>query len=350
MDEELVKNIFNCSRCGLCMDVCPVYKAKKTETSLSRGKFLQLLGLIKNHLKYDNNIKYNLDLCLNCKKCKVACPSDIDAVKIFARIKSNFNSPLENFLNSPLIFKLKMFALKLIYKLKYPLGRKYYKKTQKKDSPLKIAHFMGCATSSINNKFEIPYKFSKEKFDCCGLPFYVKGRIDIYEKYKKRNLERFKKFDKIVFDCATCYDTVLNYENIDKSKIIYFTDFYKNKKLRAIKPFKITFHKPCHLNMEKFLEIEEILSKIESARYIRAEKFDDCCGFGGDFFTRHINTASYLSLEKIKNVIKTNSDVVLTTCPTCLWSLKYGIKLSNTKIKAFDLADFLHNFVEIIDD
>lgn len=350
MDKELVKNIVNCSRCGLCMDVCPVYKAKKTETSVSRGKFLQLFGLIKKHLKYDKRIKYNLDLCLNCGKCQKACPSNIDAVKIFAQIKNEFESPFEKFLNSSLVFKFKIFCLKILYKFKYPVGRSYYKKIKKSDSGLKIAHFNGCATKSINNKFEIPYKFSKENFDCCGLPFYIKGRFDIYEKYKKRNLEKFKKFDKIVFDCATCFDTVLGYENIDQDKIVYFTDFYKNKKMRAIKPFKVTFHKPCHLNEEKFLEIEEILSNIEGVEYSRLNKFDDCCGFGGDFFTRHIRTATILSVQKIKNVINLDSDVVLTTCPTCLWSLKYGIKFEGAKIKAFDLADFLHNFVEIIDD
>ena len=111
MDKELVKNIVNCSRCGLCMDVCPVYKAKKTETSVSRGKFLQLLGLIKKHLKFDKKIKYNLDLCLNCKKCKTACPSNIDAVKIFAEIKKEFNSPLDNFLNSSINFSIPSYKL-----------------------------------------------------------------------------------------------------------------------------------------------------------------------------------------------------------------------------------------------
>ncbi len=349
MDKELVKDIVNCSRCGLCMDVCPVYKAKRTETSVSRGKFLQLLGIINKKLKFDRRVKYNLDLCLGCKKCKAACPSDIDAVKIFAQIKSEFNSPFDNFLNSAIIFKIKMLALRIFYKLKYPFGRKAVKIKNKKETSLKIAHFEGCATRSVCGKFDAPFKFVNEKFECCALPFYVKGRLDIYEKYKKRNLNKISKYDKVVFDCATCYDTVLNYEGVDKSKIVYFTDFYKQKKLKAVSPLIVSFHKPCHIDNEKFFEIEDILSNIEGITYKRTEKYDECCGFGGDFFTRHINTASILSKEKIENVLKTNADVVLTTCPTCLWSLKYGIKLTNSKIHAFDLAYFLHNFVEIID-
>ena len=347
MDKELEKRIVNCSRCGLCMEVCPVYKVKKTETSVSRGKFLQLLGLIRKELKFDKRIKYNLDLCTNCDKCKKACPSDIDAVKIFASVICEYQSPLEEFLNSSFIFKLKIFCLKVMYKIKYPIGRKNFKKKPYLKTNEKIAHFNGCVTRAINNGFEIPYKFEKENFVCCALPFYVKGRFNVYEKYKNRNIELMKKYDKVVFDCAGCFNTVMNYEGVDKNKLVYFTDFYKNKSLYVENPVKITFHKPCHLDEDKFLEIEKILMNIEGVSYLRMNEYSDCCGFGGDFFTRHINTASILSSRKIENAAKTGSNIVLTTCPACLWSLKFGIKTKNIGIKAYDLADFLHNFVNL---
>lgn len=346
MNKELEKDIINCSRCGLCMEICPVYKAKKTEASVSRGKFLQLLGLIKGDLKFDKKISYNLDLCLSCGKCKKACPSNIDAVKIFSSVKSEFNSPFEKVFYSAPFFKLKMFCLKVLYKIKYPLGR--HKKNGLKPliSKEKIAHFNGCATKAIGNKLYLPYKTRRENFACCALPYYVKGRFDLYEKYKKRNMELIKKYDKVVFNCATCYDTVLNYEGVQKEKLVYFTDFYKSLKLSSPKKVKVTFHKPCHLDEKTFFEIEEILKNIENVEYERLNKFDECCGFGGDFFTRHIKTASILSLNKIENVKKTSADIVLTTCPTCLWSLKFGIKADKNKaIKAYDIADFLETLI-----
>lgn len=342
MDKKIEKDIINCSRCGLCMDVCPVYKAKKTETSVSRGKFLQLLGLIRGDLKMNKKIAYNLDLCLFCGKCKSSCPSDINAVQIFAQIKAENLSFLDKIFYSALIFKLKMFVLKIFYKLKYPIGRKNPKNYINE----KITYFKGCGTNAMSFGL-IGSNLIKEKFECCGLPYFTKGRIDLYEKCKNKNLKLIEKYNKIVFDCATCYDTILKYEGIDKEKIIYFTDFYKSKKLQSKNPVKVTFHKPCHLSNDKFIEIENILQNIKNVEYIKMPKADDCCGFGGDFFTRHPKTADFLSKEKIKNAIQTNADIILTTCPTCLWSLKYGINTKKAKLKAYDLAEFLQSLIEI---
>lgn len=347
MNKEFEKEIINCSRCGLCMEVCPVYSAKKTETSLLRGKFLQILGLIRKELKYDKNLAYNLDLCLGCNKCKKACPSDINALKIFAIVRSENQNIFEKIFYSAPFFKLKLFSLKMMYKLKYPIGRRYYKKREKFETNKKIAHFNGCATKAIGLKFDIPQKFVEEKFSCCALPFYIKGRFDLYEKYKKRNIELIKKYDKVVFDCATCYDTVLNYDGVEKEKLVYFTDFYKNQKLKVEKQIKVAFHKPCHLDEKTLNDIEIILKNTENVIYVDYQEKNDCCGFGGDFFTRHVKSATTLSLRKIDSLIKNDVDVVLTSCPTCLWSLKFGIKYRKSKIKAYDIADFLHNFTSL---
>jgi len=336
MNSDFEKEVINCSRCGLCMDVCPVYKVKKTETSVLRGKFLQILGLIRGELKYDKKIAYNLDLCLGCNKCKNACPSGIDAVKIFSIMREKHQSVFERAFYCAPSFKLKMLAIKILYKFKYAFRQR---KTKTIINGENIGYFRGCATRA----FGVGLNLKQGKFKCCGLPFYIKGRRDLYEKYKAHNIKLIEKYDKVVFDCATCFDTVLNYEGVDKNKLLYFTDFYKDKRLSYKKPIVISFHKPCHLSYEKFIEIENILENIENVQYKRLENYDDCCGFGGDFFTRHIKTASSLSIKKIENVLNTKTDAILTTCPTCLWSLKYGIKAKKAHIKAFDLVEFLGN-------
>ena len=335
MDKKIEKDVINCSRCGLCMDVCPVYKAKRTETSVSRGKFLQILGLIRGDLKYDKKIAYNLDLCLSCNKCKHHCPSDIDAVKIFSYIKSLYMSPKDFFLNSAFVFELKMFILKVLSIVKRPI------KVEKKGSIENVLYFRGCISKAKRNKMIFPLKIKDGNFKCCALPFYIKGRLDLYEKYKNHNLKLMEKADKVIFDCATCYDTVMNYEGVD-NKLVYFSDFYKDKKLKSKTKYKVTFHKPCHLSEEKFIEIENILKNIENIEYIKLQNPDDCCGFGGDFFSRHIKTASFLSDNKANQVINTNADIVLTTCPTCIWSLKYSLKKKASKIKVVDLSEFLY--------
>ena len=90
--------------------------------------------------------------------------------------------------------------------------------------------------------------------------------------------------------------------------------------------------------------MEEILNSIKNINYVRLQNPDECCGFGGDYFTRHPRTADFLSTKKIEDVINSGAQIVLTACPTCLWSLKYGIKKLHTRnIKAYDLAEFLYS-------
>lgn len=334
MNSNFEKEVINCSRCGLCMDVCPVYKIKKTETSVSRGKFLQILGLIKGDLKYDKKISYNIDLCLGCNKCKSACPSGINAVEIFSAVKGKYQNIFEYLFYSAPAFKLKMFALKVLYKFKYAFRQR---KTATVINGENIGYFRGCATKALG----VGLNIKQGKFKCCALPFYIKGREDLYEKYKRKNIELINKYDKVVFDCATCFDTVSGYDNVNKEKLVYFTDFYKDKKLTCKNKCVVSFHKPCHLSYEKFNEIENILKNIENIQYERLENYDECCGFGGDFFTRHPRTASALSFKKGEDIINSKANIVLTTCPTCLWSLKYGIKAKKAKTKAFDLVEFL---------
>ncbi len=66
MDKKTEDDIIKCSRCGLCADICPVFKVKRTENTLLRGKFLQLLGVIRGELKWSKRLKASIDYCLGC--------------------------------------------------------------------------------------------------------------------------------------------------------------------------------------------------------------------------------------------------------------------------------------------
>ena len=74
-----------------------------------------------------------------------------------------------------------------------------------------------------NNNVEVEVS----DFTCCGRLYYLLGKEKEYNKIveKNKNIIDNSKYDYIIFDCATCYDTVLNYENIDTSKMIMAEDF-----------------------------------------------------------------------------------------------------------------------------
>lgn len=362
MDKKTENDIIKCSRCGLCADVCPVYKVKRTENTLLRGKFLQLLGVIRGDLKWNRRLKASIDYCLGCDKCKTRCPSGICAVEIFEKIKHENLSGFEKFLNSKFVFKIKIFALKVFYRVKHPvksIARGKFHHVEK--YPGGLIHFNGCLSKCINPDFQLPFEFSEGNFECCGLPFKSKGNLDGYSVLEQRNKEIIDKHKGFtVFNCATCLAAVKSYTFDDPKtldRLIFYTDLYKeylkNHKITAKKPVTVTFHHPCHLESAgvSLSDVEGVLCSIGNVTYKRLENPHDCCGFGGDFFLRHPNTANSLALKKIDDVQKSGAKIVLTACPTCLWSLKYALKVRKIRdIKAYDLAEYLYSLNFDTDD
>ncbi len=63
-----------CKECGMCKEVCPVYRALLRETISPRGKFILLKKDIKDEVFY---------LCTLCGNCRRACPWNVDLPKLF---------------------------------------------------------------------------------------------------------------------------------------------------------------------------------------------------------------------------------------------------------------------------
>ena len=298
----MLNTVKSCSRCGLCAQVCPIYEVKKTETALARGKFLQLLGVLRGELKFNKKIERNIKLCVNCKKCTRNCPSEIDAVDLFSRIKHERGGG--GFWGSEFIFALKLLPLKI---LNFIFAR-----------PLKLddgeVYFKGCLSR----------RRGVSSFKCCAVPFLTSGRRDIYEKYVAHNVEIIERTDvkKVFFDCATCFDEVKNYPFKNHESAL------KLEILPVVPPEqKFTFYKPCHIDQSEFEKLEVALG----SNYIPLKKHS-CCGFGGDFFTRHPIIAHKLSTKLAQAINATGAKIVLTACPACSWSLRWGLFLKGYKI------------------
>ena len=345
---EVEKNILKCSRCGLCQEVCPIYDELKSESSATRGKLSQIFGLIKGDLKLNREILNNLDLCLNCEKCKLNCPSGVNTTGVFN--KERKLGLVGKIMTSDFVFNLKIKSLELF---------SLFKKSPRFDDSSNILYFQGCIAKKLKQGLNLQgLKLKNGNFECCAIPYLTKGREDIYNKIAKYNEKIIEKADLVIFDCATCFSTVKDYpfkNPKNKDKLVFYTDFYKKAQFVSKQKVSVTFHMPCHLKAAgvSLDEIEDILKSIKNISYTRALNAQDCCGFSGDFFIRHPKLAFNIAIKKIKGMIETNSDIVLTSCPACLWSLKFSIFISKyiyknkNGIKAMDMAGFLNKYCYI---
>ena len=48
--KDYSEDIYKCTKCGLCQAICPIFQETGLETSVSRGKFTLLNGIINRYL------------------------------------------------------------------------------------------------------------------------------------------------------------------------------------------------------------------------------------------------------------------------------------------------------------
>ena len=78
----------NCTKCTVCTTYCPVAKVNVNYPGPKQagpdGERLR----IKDGALYDDALKY----CTNCKRCEIACPSDVKIGDIIQRAKDKYNT------------------------------------------------------------------------------------------------------------------------------------------------------------------------------------------------------------------------------------------------------------------
>ena len=336
---EYKNEIHSCSKCGLCQSVCPIYEVTKNDCSVSRGMFIMLKGLLKGELKMSKKLNRYLDLCLKCGACTKFCPSGINIVDIIASAKAKYfqSHPMGKFISfiqSKLIFGLGIKTLGLFSK--NIISEKFDKK---------VIYFGGCGGNLKGNKSVISIlnacdiEVITPLFDCCGIPFYVRGDKNSFEKAKQKFINLIEKYNtrEIVTTCASCEKTLKSY-NIDSLIVKNIFEYIReqNLKLKLKKKIRATFHKPC--NIENYNDIEWILNNTENLEYIQMKNFDKCCGLNGIFKLSDYKILSKIPNEKHENIRQTKAKTVLTSCLGCEAAL---LLYSFGKYKVCDLTEFL---------
>lgn len=333
---EYKEKIHSCSKCGLCQSVCPIYKLTGNDCTVSRGHFIMLKGLIKGDLKMTPKLNRYLDLCLKCGACSKFCPSDIDVVEIIASAKSEYfkTHPAEKIIS--LIQRIFLFILSLNPQINI--------KSKKFDK--KVIFFSGCKSKSnaaVKLLNSCGIEVITPKFNCCGIPFYVRGDRETYENYRQSFIKTLEKFDirEVVTTCASCEKTLKGYK-IEGLKVKNIYEYIRENelKLKLKKPVKVTFHKPC--NIDNFNDIEWILKNTENLEYVQMKNFDECCGLNGVTKLREYEIMSKLFKNKHTNIVQSGAKIVLTSCLGCEAALKL---FSFGKYRVVDFSDFFNRYL-----
>ena len=386
---DFKEEIYKCSGCGQCQSVCPVYLAIKKECAVSRGKFKLLNAILNNDAKYSKKVLEFMDLCLHCNKCSAFCPSGINAQKIVETAQADmmscgiFNTKkifIARILSNKFLMKIGKFFINIIrnfrlleainlfncpnnklarYFLK--IKSKPQKQTADKSKTVKALFFKGCINNYINPSSANAVKNILAKtnvevieadFNCCGLPLKSAGDFENFKKVARENLKTALEidFDYLIFDCTSCKNTFLSYadffENEEKEKFLSLNDkivsIYELLDIIQFKPKanqeKITFHYPCHIDQKEKNAIKNILKNLN---FVECENADTCCGAAGNFIFTNNKISKEISAKKAQDIINSEAQAVVTTCPSCILGLKQGLISEKSDIEVLSLIEFL---------
>lgn len=321
-----------CSRCGLCIDACPLYK----ELGITDVQSVYLLRNIRN-LEHHKDIIAAGKNCLMCDRCVVDCPVAIDlmAIRRMARDKKTTDT-VNNY--------------------------EYLNKLQPFNAIGRVAYFGGCMshlTPGITESMETIFKAAGQKYwymdqdrtICCGRPLLQQGFNRQASDLRRRNTELIINSGAtlLITSCPICYRS-FKYEYQLPIPVMHHTEYLnmliESGKLDVSKSdLKVTYHDPCELGRGCgiYKEPRNVLNAVAVLQKTKNEKDKSlCCGMNLGNTVISLEEQTKIRNAALDNLTEPHPDVIATACPMCKKAFQHA-----TDAKVKDIAELvvenLHN-------
>ncbi|PHM51955.1 anaerobic glycerol-3-phosphate dehydrogenase subunit GlpC [Xenorhabdus sp. KK7.4] len=370
----------SCIKCTVCTTQCPVVKANPGYPGPKQagpdGERLRL----KDPALYDEALKY----CTNCKRCEVACPSDVKIGDIILRAKADYHSqrpklrdvilshtdmmgtlstPLAPIVNSVTSLKPVRHLLDKTLGIdhrrelpKYSFGtfRRWYHKqasTQQQFTE-QVAYFHGCFVNynhpqlgkgllKVFNGMGIGVQLlTREK--CCGVPLIANGFMDRAKRQAKANLHSLtesviERQIPVVTTSSSCTFTlrdeyphilgvdtrpVRDHIELATRYIYRLLDQGRDLPLKPM-PLKVAYHTPCHMEKMGWAAYSiELIKRIPGIELIILDS--QCCGIAGTYGFKKENyeVSQGIGAGLFRQIEESGVDLVITDCETCKWQIE----------------------------
>lgn len=87
LERPQADKISTCIHCGLCLDKCPTYRALGTEMDSPRGRIYLIKAVNEGRLTMTPHFIDHMYLCLDCRACETACPSQVQFGDLMERAR-----------------------------------------------------------------------------------------------------------------------------------------------------------------------------------------------------------------------------------------------------------------------
>ena len=397
-----------CVHCGLCLSSCPTYLETGNENDSPRGRIYLMRAIQSGKLGVDAEPVKHLDLCLGCRACETACPSGVQYGTLLEETRDHiekhhkrgvFQTVLRRWIiekvfpyprrTSLALLPVRVlrflhldglipgFARSMLDLVPQRLAKRKLeaKRLAKGEAKGDVGFIEGCVMQVM---FGDTNESSAELLQldgwnvvtpgeqgCCGALYAHGGQLEKARECARKNIAAFegKLMDAIIINAAGCGSTLVEYGELLKSDPEWaeraeafsakVKDLVTWLDADDVKPTndcsKVTYHDACHLCHAQGISSEprQLIQARAGGEFIEMPESDLCCGSAGSYNLTEPEMAERLQTRKVKNIIDSGAEVVVTTNPGCLLQIQSGLKKAGADhVRAVHIADYLREISE----
>lgn len=357
-EKKYREQILQCSRCGFCQAVCPVYGATLRPALNAKGKMLLLKEVMDGKIDLNDELIETLFQCTTCANCFQNCPSGVPVMEIIKQVRKDMvsigschpafkgmNEVLKNHTN--------------IYGESEPedFERERNKKAE-------YVYFIGCvgsyredestmATLDLLDRLQVDYTLIDEV--CCSGVLEDVG-YEINDALAVKNIDKILHTGAktVITGCPYCYRTFNNkaqYDQLLKEgiQVTHITQFLQDFDFGVTTNKRVTYHDPCDLGRHCgiYEEPRNTIRKI-ATNFVELPANREnalCCGAGGGVRGAYAKNSIAMARRRLDQVEEVGADIVLTECNSCVHNLA-NARLRKQKFRIYNTTQFINELME----
>ena len=311
--------IYSCSRCGVCIDVCQL----KTQAAISTVQGVNFTRDIRSNSLTEENLKN----CLMCGRCTEACPVGIELTLQKQSYRQQF--------------------------ARFDQNEYSYLQISQKETESSVIYFPGCMSSlspgieksmvKIMQEAGEKYQVMGDEGACCGRPMLLSGNTEAAQKLIDFNRDYIvsSNASMLVTSCPICYKMFKEKYELPVPVLHhseYLLQLTEKGKIKLRKEeVQMVYHDPCELGRGSKI-FDQPRKLLEQTGTLVPSVFERenalCCG--GSLANTKINQATKDKITKhlVEELTAPNPEILATACPVCKRTIA-----RHSKTKIMDIAE-----------
>ena len=394
-------DLFSCTECGRCHDVCPTYV---TDKPLTLKRFNQSL---LQHLRNEESTLFmtgktadektlvgdiihpdTLWACTTCRACEEACPVSIEHVPRIIGMRQNqtmmeeayppemantFKGLERNFNPWGIGFDQRADWAE---GMEIPLMSDTNSGNEGPSEEIDVLMWVGCAgsydsrnqkiaraTATLYQKAGVKFAILGSEEKCTGDLARRSGNEMLFQMLAGENVETLNNYNikKIVTSCPHCLNTIKNeYPQLGgEYEVFHHSQFIQQLVDEGRLPIgsnlkdTITYHDSCYLGRynQEYEAPRKLLNKSGNEPILEMKRHgieSFCCGAGGARMWMEEKIGSRINETRTEEALSTGASTVATACPFCMTMISDGItaKGKSETVKTKDVAEIVLEAME----